>query len=331
MKPINLGIIGCGIAATELHLPALNKLKNMFKIILVCNHTEQKAKKFAKLAGNISYVLDYKELLSRPDIEAVDIALPIYMNYKVTKDALEAGKHVFIEKPIASNLSEAKKMVSLQKKYNKVLLLAENFRYLPVIQKVKKLINENKIGVPYAVIWNVFHFMDKKNKYAQTKWRIKPKHIGGFITDGGVHYIAGIRSIFGELESGTAFIDSINPEIGAPDTFSLQFKTDKNINGVFNLFFSANGFSENNLIIFGKNGSMIVSGKKIIIKKTGYSEEKIVVDTNDEGGFIAEFKNFYYSIRKGEKILSSFSDGYQDLKIIIKAISSAESGKKVLF
>lgn len=83
MRKVKLGIIGTGLAAKNLLLPALQKLKNKFEIVAVCNHTEKKAKEFSKLVGGVPVYNDYQELLKRDDVEAVDITLPIHLNYKV--------------------------------------------------------------------------------------------------------------------------------------------------------------------------------------------------------------------------------------------------------
>ena len=147
MDPVKLGIIGCGIAAKKIHLPALNKLKDKFQIVCVCNHTEPKAKEFAALAGNVPYVLDYKDLLARPDIEAVAILLPIDLNYQATKDSLNAGKHVIVEKPLAANLGQANAMLEFEKKFDLKMMVAENFRYRPGLKKIKALLDENNVEI----------------------------------------------------------------------------------------------------------------------------------------------------------------------------------------
>nr|MBC8400837.1 Gfo/Idh/MocA family oxidoreductase [Candidatus Neomarinimicrobiota bacterium] len=84
MPPIKLGIIGTGLAARKLHWPALKKLLAKFEIATVCNHTDQKAREFARLVGGVPYVLDYHDLLDNSQIEAVDIVLPIELNHIVT-------------------------------------------------------------------------------------------------------------------------------------------------------------------------------------------------------------------------------------------------------
>ncbi|MCI0493948.1 Gfo/Idh/MocA family oxidoreductase [candidate division KSB1 bacterium] len=326
MQPVKLGIIGCGIAARELHFPALQRLKNKFEITVVCNHTEPKAKSFAELAGRVPYVLDYHELLSRDDVEAVDIILPIHLNYSVTKDALEAGKHVIVEKPLAANLHEADQMLILDKRYPQVKMVAENFRYRTTFSRVKAILGNNKIGQPYAVFWNVFYFVNKQSKYAQTDWRIHHQYPGGFIMDGGVHNIAVLRDWFGNITSGIAFTKSINPEIGKLDSMSFQFSTESGVAGVFNVFFSSNSYAENRIIILGREGSLVIENNAITLKKAG--EQDHIESIEDDGGYQGQFEDFYEAIRNGKPVKSSFSEGYQDFVTILKALDSAEKEQK---
>ena len=217
MKPIQLGIIGCGIAARELHLQALQKLKDKFEITAVCNHTEEKAKSYAKLVGGVPYDLDYRDLLKRKEVEAVFIILPIELNFQVTKDALEMGKHVIVEKPLAVDLAHAKQMLDFPQIYNLKMMVAENFRYRPIFQRVKQLLASQTIGAVYAIVWNVFWYIDSENKFVQTKWRIHHQYRGGFITDGGVHYIAALSDLFGDFISGHAFAKGVNRTINVND------------------------------------------------------------------------------------------------------------------
>ncbi len=326
MNPIKLGIIGCGIAARELHLPALQKLKDKFEIIIVCNHTEPKATSFSEMVGGIPYVLDYHELLQRHDVEAVDIVLPIHLNYQVTKDALVAGKHVIVEKPLAASLAEAHKMLTFENNYSQVMMVAENFRYRETFYRVKEHLDKGTIGEPYSVFWNVFYYVDITSKYAQTKWRIHHQYPGGFITDGGVHNIAALRYLFGDITSGIAFTKSINPEIGKLDTMSFQFKTECGVDGVFNAFFSANGYSENRIIILGTNGSLLIENNKIIIKKVGQQDQIETIE--DDGGYKGQFEDFYQAIRTGKQVKSSFFEAHQDFVTILNALNSAEKGQK---
>jgi len=322
MKPIKLGFIGCGIAATELHWPALQKLKDQFQITAVCNNTEQKARKFSKLVGGVSYVLDYKELLKNPDVEAIVIALPIYLNNRVTKEVLLAEKHVFVEKPLAANLEEARDLLKFGHSFSQVKMVGENWYHHPVFQRVRELIVEDRIGDPYAVFWDVFQLVTLENKYAQTKWRIEHKHKGGFITDGGIHNIAALRLMFGEIRAGNAFSKSINPAIGEVDTFSLQFETKNRVHGVLNIFRSPIGVSKNQLLVLGKQGSIMVeANKRILVKKQNGTEVEETIE--EDTSYRNEFEDFYQAIRNGKEVVSSFSKAYEDLHVLLTALDSA--------
>jgi len=323
MKPVKLGIIGCGIAAQSLHWPALQKLKDEFEIAAICNHTEKKAKDFSKMLGGVPYVLDYHDLLQRADVEAVDITLPIHLNYQVTKDALEAGKHVIVEKPLAANLSEAKMMLDFEDKYPLVMMVAENFRYCPIFQQIRDYLQQGKIGKPYAVFWNRFTLIDlKNNKYAQTKWRINHQYSGGFVTDGGIHYIAALRDMFGEINDGIAFTKRVNPHIGEMDSMSFQFCADKNMHGVLNIFDSSKGYEQECILISGSEGSILIENNKLTLKnERGIELEEAIEESK---GHKEEFEDFYRGIRLGEKVRSSFYEGYKDLQVIMGAINSTK-------
>jgi len=326
MKPVKLGIIGCGIAARELHLPALQKMTDQFQITAVCNHTKPKAKNFAALVGGVDYLLDYRQLLNRSDVEAVDIVLPIHLNDSVTRAALAAGKHVFLEKPLAHSQQHAKKMLTLPTKYAQVMMVAENYRYRPLYHRIKQQLQAGVIGQVYAVDWQIFMYVQPTtNKYAQTQWRIHHQYPGGFITDGGVHNIAAFRLLFGKIQTVSAQVRGVNPGIGELDTLNMHFTTSENIMGNFECFFSANGHSDNRMLIFGRDGTMLIENNRIVIKKEGQSEQTEIID--DDGGFQAEFEDFYQAIRYGKPVFSTFAEAYRDLKIVLTAIKAAAVGK----
>jgi len=330
MKKVKLGIIGTGLAAKNLHLPALKELHTKFKITAVCNHTEPKAKKFSELTGGVTYVFDHKELLKMDDVDTVVIAVPIHLTYKITKDALKAGKNVIVEKPLGTGLRQAKQMLELDEKYKHKKILAENFRYRKVYEQAKKYINDGKIGKPYSLSWNVFtEVTPENNEYGATLWRQKPKHTGGFILDGGVHNIAAVRNILGDFKFGNALSKTINPTLGKPDCLSFHFQLKNGVMGLLNLFFTVKAHSEDRLLIFGDKGSIEILTDVLILKQDG---KKDSVESFDDGkGFVTEFKDFYDILVKGNKNKSTFKEAYRDMEIIIGAINSAKNNRKVNF
>lgn len=327
-RKIKLGITGTGLAARILHLPALKELTNKFEITAVCNHTEKKAREFSELVGGVRYYLDYKDLLKDKEVEAVDITMPIDLNYKVTIDSLKAGKHVFLEKPLAGSMNEAKKMLDLKLKYKKqVMLLAENFRYRKVYNTIYDLLKKESIGNLYAAQWNVFYNVSADKDYGATKWRQKHKYTGGFMLDAGVHNIATLRMLFGDVKSVAAFTDSINPAIGKPDTMSVQLRFRSGINVVYNLFFTVKNHWENKLLIFGDKGTLEANDDKIALKFNDRSPE--VFYCADLGGYDLEFIDFYNAIVTGSKVKSTFIEGYKDMEVVFAALKAAKTNKVV--
>ena len=327
MRKVKLGIIGTGLAARNLHLPALMNLKSKFKIIAVCNHTEKKAKDFAKLVGDVPYYLDYKELLERDDIEAVLITLPIELNYKVCRDAMAAGKHVLLEKPLSANLREAKQLLALEKKYKTVKMVGENYRYRNIFLKAKKYIDEGKIGKVYSFNWNVFQRVDTTKDYGATLWRQQHQYPGGFLLDGGVHYVAAIRYLLGDFKFISPLTDSVDSRVGKLDTLMLQFISEKGIPGILNLFFSVQAHSEDRLLIFGDKGTIEILSSVLLLKKEGKKDK--VENLEDQLGFENELNEFYKAVVKGQKVISSFKEAYGDMEVIINAVKAAKNKRKV--
>lgn len=330
MEPVQLGIIGTGIAAHQLHWPALQNLRDKFHIAVVCNHTEEKARVFGELV-DAPYVLDYRKVLDNPDIEAVSISLPIHLNFPVTREALQAGKHVIVEKPLAVDLAEAIAMRALAEEYpGRVAMVAENYRYRPLYHRLRALVNEGAIGRPYSVLWNYLVYLDpSKNQYAQTTWRQNPRHVGGFVSDSGVHNIAVLRLILGEFATGRAFTANVFPAIGTPDTFSLQFAMNSGVSGVLNLYFRACGLWENTLHILGEHGTITVGRENFILRRENEPDRE--EDARDGMGYREEFEDFFRAIREGGTAISSFGEAYRDLEIILRAFDSAKTGEMVRF
>jgi len=323
MDTLNLGIIGCGIAAKELHWSVLKQMTEKFRIAVACNRTERKAAEYAELVGGCPITTDYRDVLADDSIDAVCIALPFHLNLEVTEAALKAGKHVIVEKPLATDIADARRMVELENEYpGLVTLVAENMRYRRLLGRAKELIDTGEIGKPYSVIWNNFFFVNpESNKYAHTPWRMEEQYPGGFIVDAGVHNIAVLRTLFGEIENTRSQITGVTPALGIYDTFGMQFSIGDGIMGSLNLYFSAMGLNANMLHIFGDKGSLLIDRESITIKRE--DSEDIIEDHTDDMGYLAEFENFHVAITSGEKVVSSFEEGYKDFEVIMNGVSSA--------
>ena len=121
---VKVGIIGCGGIAKGKHMPSLKRLHDV-EMVAFCDIIPERAEEAAKKYGveGAKVYVDYKELLADPAIEVVHVCTPNRSHSFITVDALEAGKHVMCEKPMAINSAEAKKMVDAAERTGKLLTI----------------------------------------------------------------------------------------------------------------------------------------------------------------------------------------------------------------
>jgi len=130
MKKVNVAIIGCGGIATQKHLPSLKKLKEV-NLVGFCDTIIKKAEDAKTKFGSrdAKVYADYKEMLKDKSIDVIHVCTPNRSHSFISVDALEAGKHVMCEKPMAINAAEAKKMVDAAKRTGKKLTIGYQNRY----------------------------------------------------------------------------------------------------------------------------------------------------------------------------------------------------------
>jgi predicted dehydrogenase len=159
MKKLNVGLIGCGFMGRT-HSNASRKVNNFFDLdyqpVLkaVCDMDEARAKAFAAKWGYESYETDWRKLISRKDIDLVDITLPNNMHREVAIAAAKAGKMILCEKPLARDGQEGLKMVQAIEKAGVPNLVSYNYRRIPAVTLAKQLIDEGRLG-------RIFHYRAK--------------------------------------------------------------------------------------------------------------------------------------------------------------------------
>ena len=150
MDKVRIGIIGCGGIANQKHMPALKKLPDV-EMVAFCDIVEERAVKAAADYGtpDAKVYTDYKELLKDESIEVVHVLTPNRDHSYITVDALEAGKHVMCEKPMAINTAEAQKMVDAAKRTGKKLTIGYQSRFRPDSMYLKQACENGELGEIY--------------------------------------------------------------------------------------------------------------------------------------------------------------------------------------
>ena len=175
---MKLGIIGCGYWGPNL-IRNFNSVPET-EVVYCADLDESRLKHIKGLYPKISAASDYKELLNKKDIDAVVIATPIETHYKIAKDALNAGKHVLVEKPITDSSKDAIDLIKISEKNKKVLMVDHTFEYSAPVRKIKEIIDKNELGEIFTIDMirvNLGLFQEKVNVI----WDLAPHDVSMLI------------------------------------------------------------------------------------------------------------------------------------------------------
>ena len=140
---LNVAVIGVGMMGRH-HVRILDELKNS-NLTAISDINERRVKELAR-KYHVNPYTDYKEMLKEEDIDAVSIAVPTTLHARVAIDCIREGKHVLIEKPIASTVKDGEKIVDEARKHRVKLMVGHVERFNPIVQKLKRMIENNEFG-----------------------------------------------------------------------------------------------------------------------------------------------------------------------------------------
>ncbi len=249
---MRIGLIGLG-EISLIHEAGYNEDPRV-KITALCDLDKSTAKSRAEPYG-ARYYSDYSELIKDPDVDAIDITLPHKLHYKVAKEALLAGKHVLVEKPMTLRYSEAIDLIATARSNGVKFTVAENTRFVELYQKAIRIIKSDQIGK----IWNVRTMIAGSEiaRYSdKNSWVGRKKMGGGIVIDAGVHTFYLFRWAFG----GVRFLRAFNWHQLGTDAEDNSLIVGKLRNGAtFQSQFSdtaQNPWTER-IEVYGENGVLI--------------------------------------------------------------------------
>lgn len=185
-EKLKIGIVGCGGIANQKHMPALAKLGHLGEMVAFCDVIEERAVKAKAEYGTESAKVytDYKELLRDASIDVVHVLTPNLYHSFISVDALEAGKHVMCEKPMAINSAEARKMIDAAKRTGKKLTIGYQNRWNNDSQVVYKACREGELGDIYMA---KAHAVRRRGVPTWGVFTDKEQQGGGALIDIGTH------------------------------------------------------------------------------------------------------------------------------------------------
>lgn len=185
---LKVGIIGCGAIAQEHHLPYWRELEEEGRVVIagLCDVIVERCEAEAKLCKGAKVFSDYKKMLREEQFDIVDICTQNRLHAPMSISALEAGANVLVEKPIAMNTAEAKKMVETAKRYRRKLMVAQHMRFEAGAEKVKEVVDKGTLGRIYT---GEAKWLRRRGIPGWGKFHIAKESRGGPLIDIGVHMI----------------------------------------------------------------------------------------------------------------------------------------------
>jgi predicted dehydrogenase len=200
-EKIGVALVGTGFGQ-KVHLPAL--LSNPHIEVRAVYHRDlDRANAIAHSHGIPNACTTIEEIISRNDIQAVSISTPPFLHYEMAKAALNAGKHIFLEKPTTLNATQASELYSIATQKNLAATMNFEFRYIPSWQRLSELLKENYIGnVRYAKIdWLVSSRADATRPW---NWYAQKDQGGGALGAIGSHAFDYIMWLMGDIKRVSA-------------------------------------------------------------------------------------------------------------------------------
>ena len=208
--PIRFGLIGYG-AWGQHHAASIAKADDA-ELVAIAEYSEESRKAAQEAHPDVTVVADYRELVQRDDLDAVDVIVPNRLHHEVATAVLSSGKHLLLEKPMCLSMKECDDLLRLAKEKNLRIAINHEFRLSSLWGKVKDLIDEGVVGDPQYVLVEL-----SRNPYrlGSDGWRFDINRVGDWILEEPIHFFDLARwylSSVGQPESVYAAANSRQPD-----------------------------------------------------------------------------------------------------------------------
>ncbi len=336
---LKFGIVGCGRIAPK-HAEAISALEEA-DLIAVCDIDEEKAKGFAE-KYNAEMYIEYDKMLENPDIDVINICTPNAQHADMAVQAIEKGKHVMIEKPIALTLEDADRIIEAAEKAGVKASAVHQNRFNDAIQQTRKAMEEDQFGKMShgiaSIRWN-----RNMGYYNQASWRGTKEYKDGVLMNQCIHNIDLLRWMMGPIKkidgsTATRFRDIEMEDVGVA---TVEFES-----GALGVIEGAGTIyptnMEETLNLFGEKGTVVVGGIAVNkIEKWRFSEsfqeeeQKILAEQADNPPTVYGFghqniiQDMIDAVKEDRDPYVTLQDGKNAIEIVLAIYESSETGKPV--
>jgi predicted dehydrogenase len=339
MSRVTVAVLGGGQIACHVHLPLLASLPGVSVAALAEADPGRRAAA-ARLAPGATTYADYRDLLDAASVEAVILCLPPTLNLAAATAAFAAGKHVYLEKPLAASLADAAAILAAWRGSGCVGMIGFNYRFHPLLQALRRDLQAGRVGRPIAA-QTVFTTAGQP----RSGWRAARGSGGGALLDLASHHIDLVRWLFqAEVALVSARLSSLHSE---HDSAVLDLRLEGGLDVQTLAAYGA--IEEDRLAVYGPQGKLLLDryrgldveftaprARRSRLRALGralaaparlpYWLAKRRSPANDPS-YRAALVRFVASVRTGAPASPDLLDGYRSLAVVEAAESSARTGQ----
>ena len=309
--------------------------------LFVCGRNADKTKRLAQSMGAEDYFLDLDQAVSDQRVQALTLALPHDVHRQAAETAAHAGKHVLVEKPIATSLADADAMISAAKKAGTILMVAEDMHFRPAVREAVASVSRGEIGEPLYLLVHAGGIRRPQGWAAE-----KDRMGGGVLIDIGVHYVRGLRLLMGEPERVlVSRAMQINTKMLGEDSVQLLFSSHYGWQAHMLLTWSSLRGDLPDIVLAGDEGTLHLWPGKAYVDyypaaprllpqvisylRPYWLQEKLlrpkmqrirrVLPDRDATGYLGEMEEFLAAVSEERLPATPATDARRDLEIILSA------------
>lgn len=338
---LRLGVIGCGQIAEHVHIPVLDRLPGV-RVTALCDVDASRVNHVLSRAPEAVAFTDHRRMLEEVELDAVVITASTGCHAELAIDALERGKHIYLEKPMATDLAAARGVITAWRLSGKVAMMGFNYRFNRLFRRLRQDLDAGRIG-PLIGARTVFSLPRRE----LPAWRGKRETGGGVLLDLASHHIDLVRYIFRqEVSEVTARVWSQDSE---SDSACLVMRLNGGL--CVQSFFSKESVEEDTFEVYGRTGKLTADRyflervqrtdpghhaarvQQLMSRLHSFLPSRPVLQKfrapAHEPSYRTALACFAAAARRGSSSVVDLLDGYRSLAVIDAAEESARTGTPV--
>lgn len=340
MKKIRVGMLGAGFMAMA-HSTCF-ALDPRVELVCIASRRPEKARAFLEKYGYQSYQENWQEVIRDDSLDVIDVTTPNFLHAEMGLAAIEAGKMVIMEKPLATTLEDAQKLVEAAQKHHTLAMYAENRLFAPVFARAREMIAQGELGEI-----RIFRINEMGSGPGHAGWfRDIHKAGGGALIDMGIHGLCLSEWLLGLRITHLSAVTS--PDGATEETAVTHCRFDNGAVGQFICSWEIQGGLDIRAELFGSTGTVLIDHGREAAGMRAYRSQPLSGDrearphqASDTGwsfpladewnvkGHVAEMRHFVDCMLGEAQCRSTFERGYRALQLVMAMYESARSGRQV--